>query len=118
MAKQTPTMSISIAVDGDSGESLKVSSNWGVCQGTLMLFKIKIPNYTNNVTTNIYLKDRYGDHLYAILDLVRNATHVVSDITLPLVEQETFVAELSGVPGGLTPYTIEVIAYYIPDHRP
>ncbi len=117
MAKKTSRMPISVAVDGQTGTSDKISQNWGVHQGTVIFAKIIIPAYTNNVTTNIYIVDSDGDRIYPFLALAKGATHIVSDLQIPLVSEEYFEAELSGVPGGLTAYTIYVTLYYVSDYK-
>ncbi len=117
MARKTSRASIAVAVDGQTGTSNEISSNWGVHQGTVIFAKIIIPDYTINVTTNIYIVDSDGDRIYPFLALAKGATHVISDLQIPLVSEEYFEAELSGVPGGLTAYTIYVTLYYISDYR-
>jgi len=117
MARKTSRASIAVAVDSQVGTSSIISSNWGVHQGTVIFAKIIIPAYTNNITTNIYIIDSDGDRIYPFLALAKGATHIVSDLQIPLVSGEYFEAELSGVPGGLTAYTIYVTLYYISDYK-
>lgn len=117
MSRKTSKMSISVAVDSQVGESLTVSSNKGVHQGTVFFAKIIIPTYTNDVTTKINVIDDLGDTVYSFADLAKGATHIVTDFQCPLIEKEYFTAELSGVPGGADSYTIYVTLYYIPDAR-
>lgn len=115
MARQTDKLIVRIAPDQTSGVSQLVSLNQRVHQGLIFFIKAKIPNYANNVTTTLSILDKEGDVIYKISDLARNATHIISDIQVPLVEKETVKLTLSGIPGGTSEWTNEVILYYLSD---
>ena len=119
MARKIPNHTVNIAHDAQVGTSLKISSNEGVYQGTCFFAKIIIPNYANNVTTNVSIYDSVADKIYSFIDLARDTVHIFSDIQVPLVEKEYFEVELSGVPGGEpgTIWPVSITLYYISDYR-
>lgn len=66
MARQTEKLIISIPHNQTSGVSQLVSLNQRVHQGLIFFIKIKLPNYTNNVTTALSILDKEGDAIYKI----------------------------------------------------
>jgi len=112
MAYKTPKTSITIAPDETTGTSVKISSNKGVHQGTVFFAKIVIPDYENDVTTTINVLDDEDEVVYSFAGLAKGVTHIVSDFQCPLIEKESFSAELSGAHGGESGYTIYVTLYY------
>ena len=117
MASGTPVKIIAVATDGTTTPSGELSPNRGVHQGLCVEAKIIIPNYTNDVLTDVFIVDEDGDEIFAFADMERATTHLFTDLSIPLVEKEYFTALLDSSPGGSNPYTITVVPYYTPDHR-
>lgn len=68
--------------------------------GWCKFIKIKVPNFTNDVTTEIKVYDPDGDVIYTKSGIARNTITVEESKTLPLHPKCKITAELSGDAGG------------------
>jgi hypothetical protein len=119
VARKIPNHTVNVAHNSQVGISSKISFNEGVYQGVCFFAKIITPDYPNNVTINVSIYDAVSDKIFSFADLVKNATHIFSDLQIPLVEREYFEVELSGVPGGNPGdmWPICITLYYTSDYR-
>lgn len=68
--------------------------------GKIFMSIIDVPNFTNNVTTVITIKDRDGYTLWVSDALLKNAEYSRPGLEIPIDYNYTIDIDISGVAGG------------------
>jgi hypothetical protein len=105
--QKTAEMDVTVTASATAGVSSEISANAGVYNGLLRALKIRAPYWHNNVNiVEVTIKDADGDPIYSYTSTVsRGATGdagtvtVITGLAVPIIEQETIYARVSGAPG-------------------
>lgn len=114
MARRVPLITLSFGAADTDKTSGAISQNEGVHQGKLSHIKIVVPNFTNAVTATLQILDSDNDAIFSQALIAKNATTMIEEKSIPLVEKEKVKVTLTGAPGG-TGGDVTVRLYYHPE---